>query len=188
MNKIHFIVLVVTTFVLAGCIDLQKEEQLKRIDQLSFQLDSVQVLLQDQEVENLDDINEMIKDIDARIQLLGDTISVDLAVLIDHYKITANTILPLQSIHRYIDTNSQIVESNLKDLKNDIEQAYGKRGKYNEFIDFELQKVDSLKMYMDSLNLLKSTLLEGVEKYFSTLNDELKTQELELGMNVDNND
>jgi hypothetical protein len=75
----------------------------------------------------------------------------------------------------------------IENLKKDIENANGARTKYDEYIEFERQKVDSLQAYLDSLILLKSTLLDGYENYFSTLNDELSVVNSEVGMNLDIN-
>lgn len=187
MSKPNFILIVILASLFAGCIDFQKQEQLEKIDNLSSSLDSVQQILIENKVENIDEISGLIEDINEKIQLLNDTISIDLAVLIDHFKITANSLSPLQSVYRYVDTNSQLVKLNLNNLKTDIEHANGNRAKYDEYIEFEQQKIDSLLLYIDSLILLKTALLDGVENYFSKLNTELDTQVQEVGMNLDNN-
>lgn len=172
---------------LTSCLDLQKENQLNDLNVLTERVDSIQVALESQNIENLDEITREIDQINNRLLSLGDTISVELAIQIDRFKNTAQLIEPFLSIQQYLDTNCNLSKSSISHLKLDIEKANGKRKLYVDHVKFEKSKVDSLRMYLDSLILLKTGLTDGFENDFPILNDQLSIRAAQLGTNLDNN-
>mgnify|MGYP006924836877 FL=1 len=148
MKQFLFFSLSVLLFV--SCSDLKKQDQLKTIDQLSKTVDSIQKIVLKSEIDSIIYRKTATQDVELRIKqnFHSDTLNLALGKKMDAYKVMRRKFGPLSRTYNTLKTGSADELNTLNLLKNDINSGSGERDKYNEFIQFEKNKVEQLSIIL----------------------------------------
>jgi hypothetical protein len=139
-------------------------------------LDSIQKVLDENKIDTLAGLRIAANAVETRIKnyYFSDTIDVELGKKMDRYKQIRKAIdteseegetgeeeegeAKFQTIGKGFSMISQGIKAerkSLSQLKSDIENGYGKRDKYNEYVSFEQEKVRQLHVLLDEYVKLK---------------------------------
>ena len=161
--KYHFILLVLIG--LYSCTDLKKGEQILSIQEMNESLDSIQLILSENDFSTISDLAANANATDSRIKMnyQSDTLELEFAKKLDAYNVMRKsfTILDLQN------------------LKLDIEKGNGERDKYATYIEFENEKVQKLKILLSDYISLR----EKTSTTFNELHNEINSFSLSLSNN-----
>jgi hypothetical protein len=186
----------ITLFVLgllSACADLHREEQLKKVDKMLIQADSLQAVLQEHQVDTLANIQNSIMSIELRIRnnYTADTINISLSQKMNKFRNLKKFFMSESAeeeeeeegeeksgrlTHQtlgsaYLDIKGGIAseKSTLQELRSDISNGLGKRDKYNEYIAFETQKIDQLCELLEDYKTHKDKILHDFEDVYEDL-------------------
>lgn len=157
---------------------MRKSEQIESIENMTKSLDSMENLILGNNIEPLEKVENSAQTIEMRIKVnfSNDTIDYDLGKKIDDFLQMYKNIKPLKKDYEAIKTSVVNEKNILKNLRNDIENGYGERAKYDEFVLFEEKKVNRfysmLSEYLEQREIILKT--------YDELHDELNNYSLEL--------
>ena len=158
---------------------------MKRLNELTLSVDSIEVAMSSSLLENLEEIELANSQLTNEITKIEDTISLELALLFDQFKSVKSQMPVYQELVNYIDTNVVHTRESLANLIADIEGANGDRKNYDTHIEFEATKVDALRSSLEELIIVKSSINEGYNTFYNDLNDELTARSSVLGTEID---
>jgi len=196
------ILALITLVILTACADLDREEQLKKVDHLHKQIDSLEVALQEHRIDTLANIQNTLISLENRIRnnYTADTIDVSLVQKMQKFRKLKQFFMPnneeeeereteglnhqtLESAYLIVKRGIISEKSMLQKLKSDISNGFGKRDKYNEYIAFESEKVKQLRALLEDYKLHKDKILADfkvvqtdLNSYATTLEKENKTR------------
>lgn len=163
---------------LTSCSDLTKGEQLDKIEQLNKTMDSIQTVLIENKIDEIEELSIEAESVVFRIKenLNSDTLDLKLAKDIDRYMIMFRSIGNLKSVCSQIKKNAKIEKITLSKLERDIDHGNGDREKYSNYVSFETKKVN----YLDQ-NLKKYVLerKKTIDTYLA-LHDKLYNYSFDL--------
>jgi hypothetical protein len=171
MRFISFILLFIV--FLTSCSDFSKGEQLEKIEQLNKTVDSIQTVLIENKIDEINDLSIEAESVVSRIKenLNSDTLDLKLAKNIDKYMIMFRSIGNLKTIYSQVKKNSKIEKITLIKLERDIDHGNGDRNKYNEYVAFEAKKVNyinkKLKKYVIDRKKTINTYLALHDKLYN---------------------
>jgi hypothetical protein len=137
-------VLSLLCIVLAACSDLQRPEQLERIEAMENRLETAR--------ESLDAISDSLlfsvykfgEDMKMKMELYApDTLSLKDALRLDRYGMAGKSSLFVLDERYKLQTLLPQYDEDLRKLKQDIESGSGQRHRYEEFLRFEEEKVEA---------------------------------------------
>lgn len=174
--KYFFVIL--AAVLLSSCTDLKKGKQLETIEKMNSSLDSIQTVLFQHEIDTIAALGVAANTLELRIKnnYYADTIDMALGKKMDAYKVMRRTFGPLGRSFSVIKNGVVAEKEVLKNLKSDIENGYGERKKYDEYVKFEEGKVNQLRVLLNDYVTEK----EKTMKTFFELHDELNAFSLEL--------
>ncbi|MBU2020336.1 MAG: hypothetical protein KJ941_11880 [Bacteroidetes bacterium] len=152
--KLFFLFIIIIVFT--ACTDLQKPKQLQAIQSMNKTLDSIQKVVTSNPLDSANEYSILSQGVELRIKnnYFADTINMELGKKMDAYKVMRRKWAPLGYDYRNLLAGVTETKESLRQLKHDIDNGDGDRGKYNGFISFEKSKVDQLnelsKQYIDS--------------------------------------
>ncbi|MFM8596771.1 MAG: hypothetical protein ACKOBN_06740 [Flavobacteriales bacterium] len=170
MKKLLF---VLTFFsLLAACSDLEKEQQIKRVQQAQKQLDQLTLQLQDPRIQDISTykVNTIQAELKIKQNLYLDTIDLALAKQLDAFKIMRRSIKPLMKQYQKVSAGIREERGVLKLLKQDIKQGRGERQRYNEFIQFEQNKVAQLAALTTDFQRAKKQFFNDYNRLYPPVN------------------
>jgi len=171
LKRMKYLILSLLAFSLFSCADLNKGKQLKAIVTMQTSLDSIQKVLLKNEIDTIAAFGVATNTVELRIKnhYYADTIDMALGKKMDAYKKMRRTIGPLGKSFNTIKTGVIAEKETLKKLQSDIENGYGERQKFPEYIEFEKAKVEQLRI------LLKEYVDQKIKTMavFHELHDEL---------------
>ena len=132
--------------LLASCSDFSKGEQLESIAQLNKTIDSIETVLIEHKIDEIEAISIDAETVVSRIKenLNSDTLGLKLAKKIDAYMHMYRSIGNLKKINSELKKFTKSEKITLKNLQKDIENGDGHRKKYGEYVLFERKKVKQL--------------------------------------------
>lgn len=167
------------TLTLFSCADLKKGQQIETITALEKSIDSINTVLIENKLEQIDPIVRQSRTIEKRIlnKFNPDSI-IDLATgkKLDQFKEMLNTFEPLEKAYKDLKKHSKKESIALKELKSDIENSNGERAKYDEFVSFEAKKVEQLRQLLSDYVQTKNQSV----KTFDTIHEDVNTFSLKL--------
>ena len=174
--RLLFIVAFIGLFT--SCADLQKKEQLAKIDAMNQTLDSLEKELIAQKIDTLPELKLSTSTVELRIKqyLVLDKVDIELGKKMDAYKRMRRAFGPLGKAHGKVNKSISEVREALKNLYSDIENGYGERDKYEEYITFEKDKITKTAVLLNDYKEQK----ESVFKTYFELHDELYTFSMDL--------
>lgn len=168
--------LILTLF---SCADLKKGQQIETIDALSKSVDSISTVLIENKLEQIEPIVRQSRTIEKRIldKFNPDSIiDLETGKKLDQFKEMLNTFDPLEKAYNDLKKYSKKESIALKELKSDIENSNGERAKYDEFVSFEMKKVNQLRQLLSDYVQTKNKSV----KTFNTIHEDVNAFSLKL--------
>ncbi|MCH2223936.1 MAG: hypothetical protein MK066_04135 [Crocinitomicaceae bacterium] len=172
------IVGIIALLVFTSCADLEKSAQLERISALETSLDSIQTTFNEFKIDSISSMSLQAYAVENRIKTyyVCDTINMALGRKMDAYKVMRKKFTPMGKGGTAITKGIEEERIKLTSLATDIKNGSGKRNKYNEYIDFEKEKVSQIRSLLNEYMENREYCL----KTFDELHEELETFSLEL--------
>lgn len=180
-NTMKYIVFLVISLSLLSCQDLKKEEQVKAINSLEHEVDSIHRICLAHKNDSIEKIIESVREVEMRIRsgYRADTIERELGEKLNAYKTVRKKLKPIGRLYAQLERAAKEEKKALEQLKRDIEHAAGDKGKYDENIRFEREKTTQLKQ---TLSNMMAELRQCFETY-ALLHDEIYNYSLNLSVN-----
>lgn len=163
---------------LTSCSDLSKGEQLDKIEQLNKTVDSIQTVLIENKIEEIEELSIEAESVVSRIKenLNSDTLDLKLAKDIDRYMIMFRSIGNLKSVFSQIKKNAKLEKITLTKLERDIDHGNGDRKKYSNYVSFETKKVNYLNQNLNKYVLERKKTIDT----YLALHDKLYNYSFDL--------
>lgn len=177
--KYHFILLVLIG--LYSCTDLKKGEQILSIQEMNESLDSIQLILAENDFSTISDLASNANATDSRIKMnyQSDTLELEFAKKLDAYNVMRKSFTILDLAFNQLSIDIETEKTALQNLKLDIEKGNGERDKYATYIEFENEKVQKLKILLSDYISLR----EKTSTTFNELHNEINSFSLSLSNN-----
>ena len=132
--------------LLASCSDFSKGDQLEAINNLNKTVDSIETVLIENNMDEINEISIEAESVISRIKenIKSDTLEISFAEKIDDYLTMYKSIEPLGEIYNTLRKNIKAEKIALIKLERDIDHGNGERSKYSDFINFESKKINNL--------------------------------------------
>lgn len=167
------------TLTLFSCADLKKGQQIETIVALEKSIDSINTVLIENKLEQIDPIIRQSRTIERRIldKFNPDSIiDLETGKKLDQFKEMLTTFDPLHKAYSDLKKYSKKESIALKELKSDIENSNGDRAKYDEYVSFEIKKVDQLRQLLSDYVQTKNKSV----KTFNAIHEDVNTFSLKL--------
>lgn len=168
--KFAFILLVLMG--LSSCTDLKKGEQILSIQKMNESLDSIQLILSENDFSTISDLASNANAIDSRIKMnyQSDTLEFEFAKKLDAYNVMRKSFTILDLAFLQLSSDLKIEKKTLQKLKLDIEKVNGERDKYATYIEFENDKVQKLKILLSDYISLREKTTQTYEALHTEIN------------------
>lgn len=175
MRLFFFFTLIV---LLGSCADLQKKEQLAKINGMNQRIDSLETELRKHTIDTITELKLSTSTVELRIKnnLFLDKVDLVLGRKMDAYKRMRRALNPLGAASKKVKDGINEERIALKNLYSDIENGYGERNKYEEYLAFESDKISKLAILINDYKQQK----EVIFKTYSELHEELYTFSMSL--------
>lgn len=175
MRLFFFFTLIV---LLGSCADLQKKEQLAKINGMNQRVDSLETELRKHTIDTITELKLSTSTVELRIKnnLFLDKVDLVLGRKMDAYKRMRRALNPLGAASKKVKDGINEERIALKNLYSDIENGYGERNKYEEYLAFESDKISKLAILINDYKQQK----EVIFKTYSELHEELYTFSMSL--------
>ncbi len=188
------ILLGILFLTLVSCTDFDRKEQLKQIANMKQTVDSLQKNLEINRIDTLAGLRTAVMNLELRIRnnYTADTISLELGKKMAQYQTVKkffvaekeeggeNESLNSQTLGAayLVVKNGLLQEQKTLDLlKSDIENGNGERNKYNEYLQFEQNKVKQLTILLDDYKKHKDKVLKMFFDVYNELDPFVKSLE-----------
>lgn len=163
---------------LISCSDIAKSDQLSRISGMETSLDSIETILNTHKIDTLQSWILSCYLVEKRIKenYVSDTINMELGKKMDAYKVMRRSLEPIGTAMSSLQKGVTEEREKLSLLKEDIDNGNGDREKYDEFVQFEENKLRQLRLLTTEI---VDTQNSAIEKY-NLLHDELNAFSLSL--------
>lgn len=176
----YIILLLLPLFFATSCKDAVKEEYIIEIDHLSNTLEDYKASI---DKYDSDKFEEIVESVNSTIQAIksyynSDTISYEIVEKINAYKNIPNAISINSGNLAKIKVAIPEVQIKLEELKHDVKNGVNERGKYQEYIDFEKDKVNEIGEvleYFNKINLEYSSLYDSLHSDILNFQKELES-------------
>jgi hypothetical protein len=193
LNK-ALILLGILFLTLVSCTDFDRKEQLKQIANMKQTVDSLQKNLEINRIDTLAGLRTAVMNLELRIRnnYTADTIDIELSKKMAQYQTVKkffvaekeeggeNESLNSQTLGAayLVVKNGLLQEQKTLDLlKSDIENGNGERNKYNEYLQFEQNKVKQLAILLDDYKKHKDKVLKMFFDVYNELDPFVKSLE-----------
>ncbi len=170
--------------IIASCADLNKSEQLDRINRMEKKLTEFK-----SELETFDGVawQERMDAVNATIEILkqleSDTIPLEDAYQMDTYRIQQKAMPIVLSMHATCSNSTEKMDKRLKQLKSDIKAGRGERHKYNRYLfkeEAQLRKLEKrFTYYVNRLDQVETDLPLAEKEVERILNERNLTEEVQ---------
>ena len=145
MNRIFIAIGLVV--LLVSCSDIKTGEYLKDINSMNTTLDSISIVLKENQIDTLHAVIGAAMQLELRIKnnYYADTIDMELGKKMDAFKRMRKMLPGLGQLNSTILIGIEEQKQSLTLLKDDITKGNGERKKYGEYVEFEQQKVAQLR-------------------------------------------
>lgn len=155
MKYIIFLALLVAGLIMS-CKDAQKQKYLDEISSMEKDLDSMEQLAEQNRIDTLPKLINRIKNKTLEVQqnYYTDTIDYEVADMMNDFKQARKGLSSNSGNLAKVRNSIPEVKQKLSDLSFDIDHGVGDRSRYQEYIDYENEKVlqieDILTYYLDN--------------------------------------
>ena len=176
MRKYIFVLL----FFSVSCSDLDKEKQEKNVLVLSEQMKTYKNEFDSIKIDSISVLKLSTYDVERRVKqnYYSDTLDVLFGQKMDDFKRMRRMLGPLgkEQIRLKNSINEELLQ--LEKLHSDISKGYGKRESYNEYIQFEKNKVNQIKVLYDEYVKMRAQFLEMYNDLYTELDTFSKSLEV----------
>ncbi|MFZ9028142.1 MAG: hypothetical protein ACO2Z9_03960 [Crocinitomicaceae bacterium] len=166
MRKILFIL---TLLSFASCVEVSGEEKVMEVESMIIQLDSLETKSRELSIENLSEITKWSDTLDTKIRKLFKPVPFNIGKQIVAFTTLKGELSLFNTTDTLISKQLIIQKTQLLNLKTDIENGSGSRGRYDHYISLEntnmkqiedlINKRDSARIrIISNFNELKSNL------------------------------
>lgn len=156
-----------------SCSDFDKEEQLKSVLELTEQVNNIEKEFEGLKIDSIADLKLSTYEVERRIKqnYFSDTIDLEFGQKMDDFKRMRRMLGPIgkEESRLKISLSEELVQ--LNKLHSDISNGYGKRESYNEYIQFEKNKVSQIKVLFNEYVKLRAQFLELYKRVYKELSD-----------------
>ncbi|MFN5911976.1 MAG: hypothetical protein ACK45H_11615 [Bacteroidota bacterium] len=172
MKKNQLLILFAVLSLLFSCSDLQRKEHLAAIKGMRTSLDSLEKVLQDNQIDTLAGLITATMSLELRIKnnYESDTINMEFGRKMDAFKRARKRLKPIGAVYSNVRVGILEERDILKKLETDISNGNGNRRKYAEYVDFELRKIDQLRKLLASYVVEKEDALAEIDRLYPELN------------------
>lgn len=163
--SLHKYFIIILPLLIWGCKDQEKSSYLEEIEVMNSKIDSLENVSKNQ---NSDSIPAIVRTIENTIDkvkenYVADTIDLELAALMNRYKDAKKSLSSNTGNLSKARGAIPEVKEKLGDLKHDIENGVGDREKYQEYINFEKNKIQEIESILDYYIKTNKKYLEQFE-------------------------
>ena len=172
MKKLFFFSLLII-FTTYSCADINRSNQIKKVDTMIKYLDSVSTIINSFKPDSLSRMANNSTNVELRIKnyLINDTIDLELGKKMDAYKIMRKSIGVLRKNNSKIKALVKEETSTLNKLKSDVNNGSGRREKYDEYIAHEQNKCKQIKIVFNEFIETKEAVYTTYKLYHNELNE-----------------
>ena len=157
--------LLIAALLLIACSDFAKKDQLVKITDLQKKITALEGQVTKNKIDSISEIKLATSEVELRIKknLYLDTINLELGKKMDDYKRMRRSFMPLAKSYSQLIKGIREERLALKNLKLDVQNGEGERGKYDEYIAFEANKINQLMTLLEAYISYKD---ETMKTYF----------------------
>lgn len=150
MKLLKYLVIVFPVLIW-GCKDQEKSSYLEEIEIMSAKIDSLENVSKNQNADSIPTIVNTIGITIDRVKknYIADTIDLELAALMNRYKDAKKSLSSNTGNLSKARGAIPEVKEKIEHLKHDIENGVGEREKYEEYINFEKDKIQEIESILD---------------------------------------
>ena len=144
--------LLIAALLFMACSDLAKKDQLVKITDLQKKISALEGQVTKNKIDSISEIKLATSEVELRIKknLYLDTINLELGKKMDDYKRMRRSFMPLAKSYSQLIKGIREERLALKNLKLDVQNGEGERGKYDEYIAFEANKINQLMTLLEA--------------------------------------
>ncbi len=167
------VVFSVIAILFTSCSDLNKKDQLTKIDEMNESLDSITTVLLENKIDTIAQLMFAASQVEQRIKTnyVSDTINMELAKKMNAFKVSRKRLRPLGKSYNEINHGVNEEKEALRLLRSDIENGSGERNKYDDYVMFEASKVHQLRMLLKDYVSSKSKTMRELHKLYPEMNE-----------------
>ena len=157
--------------ICVSCSDFDKEEQKNRVESLSKEISAIEQNFLEIRIDSISTLKNSTYEVERRIKqnYIVETIDLDFGKKMDDFKRMRKMLGPLGKTDSRLRKSIEEEKEQLVKLTSDISDGFGKRESYNEYIDFEKNKVTQIKVFYKEYVEIRAQFL----KLYNTLYQEL---------------
>ena len=170
--------LLIPFLTIYACSNSSSEKHLDAITKMNTTLDSIEQVVLTNEIDTIAALMVATNGVELRIKnnYYSDSIDMELGKKMDAYKVMRRKLGPLSRSFTTVKTGIADERIALKNLKTDIQNGNGDKSKYQEYIDFEIGKVNQLSKILAEYVVEKTKTM----KTFHELHQELYDFSIEV--------
>ena len=163
-----------------SCSDFDQEKQEKSVSSLSAGVKTFKKEFEAIKIDSISDLKLSTYEVERRIKqnYYSDTIDVSFGRKMDDFKRMRRMIGPLGKEQGRLKNSINEELLQLTKLLSDISKGYGKRESYNEYIQFEKNKVTQIKVLYDEYVKMRAQFLEMYNELYIELDTFSKSIEV----------
>lgn len=151
---------------------------MEEVQKLTDRVGQIESEFRTEEIDTIVSLKSSTYQVERRIKvgLESDQVDMELGKKMDDYKLMRKQLGQLSKQGSQLRRSIKEEKEQLEKLRSDIEQGFGKRESYKNYINFEKKKVDQIGTLLDDYKRLK----QGFLKTYNTLHKELLEFSLSL--------
>ena len=169
MRKYIFLILLISL----SCSDLDKEKQVENVLKLTKEVTAINQEFEKLKIDSIPALKLSTYEVERRIKqnYFSDTINLEFGQKMDDYKRMRRMLGPIgkEEFRLHQSINEEL--SQLKKLHSDISNGYGKRESYDEYIQFEKNKVSQINILFEEYVKLRAQFLEIYDRLHEELHE-----------------
>ena len=145
-----------------SCSDFDKEKQAQNVLKLTKQVTAINREFENIKIDSISALKLSTYEVERRIKqnYFSDTINLEFGQKMDDYKRMRRMLGPIGKEEFRLRQSINEELSQLKKLHSDISNGYGKRESYDEYIQFEKNKVSQINILFKEYLKLRAQFLE----------------------------
>ena len=175
--KKHIVVLLLLS---VSCSDFDQEKQKKSVSSLSSEVKTFKKEFNAIKIDSISDLKLSTYEVERRIKqnYYSDTIDISFGQKMDDFKRMRRMLGPLGKEQARVKNSINEELLQLEKLQSDISKGYGKRESYNEYIQFEKNKVNQIKVLYTEYVKMRAQFLEMYNDLYTELDTFSKSLEV----------
>ena len=170
MRKLLFIL---TLLSFTSCVEVSGEEKILEVESMIVQLDSLETKSRELSIENLSEITEWSDTLDVKIRKLFKPVPFNIGKQIVSFTELKGDLSVFNTTDTLISKRLIIQKSQLVNLKTDIENGSGSRGKYDQYISKENESIEQIEALINKRDSARIRIISNFNELKSNLDSNL---------------